>query len=306
MNLSTLRPWLLAAAICLVSIAAAQAQQLSVVREGDTIIAMQGSLVASKYNEVTGESAQFIYISGLLWQAAYSDGTVSTYSYDTDGKLLRIETRKFVSDKDGKLVPTSMAGISQQAVYAGDKLIALASSNGSRLTMDPRLAQRGDTVMRVTPPKGRSVKLSPQTAAERKKSFNHRLIAIHGWETKPADWECTKTPEGEDVCVGRAPPPDATPYDPAPPRNDAPPENGGEEIGGDGDGNEEAAYQPVSAEIPPHLPNRKSCYMAAYNTYRIMLYQVCTIPRDPSRCQAIAFMQYKEHVEACTIAFPPG
>ena len=231
MNFSTLRQGLIAAVVCLVSIAGAVAEPVTVTKEGDTTIAMQGGLVASKFNEVTGESSQYFYISGLLWQAAYSDGTVNGYFYDADGKLLRIETRKYVRGRDGQLQSTSVAGTTQQAVYEGDKLVALVSSTGARLAIDPSLAQSGDIVMQVKPAKGRVAKLSGPTAAEKKKSFNHRMLAIRGWEARPAEWECTRTPEGEDICIGRGPggggggP--APPYEPGPQPDKPPPGHGG-------------------------------------------------------------------------------
>jgi YD repeat-containing protein len=316
----TLRRALIAAIVVLAAHAgAAQAGELRVVKDGDTFMAMDGALVIAAYKQDGSQSSHYTYISGLLWQAASSDGSVSTYSYDKDGKLLRITTRTYARDRAGKSVPVSMAGTTQQAVYAGDKLIALASSTGKRLVMAPGLAQRGDMAMRIKSGARRAARVAPPTAAQRAASYNYRMIAISGWELQDSDWECEKTPEDEDVCTGRGerpprdyeqPPPEGggggggggggAPYDPGPPPSENPPDNGGE-VGGGGEGGDASASNP---QIPTNLPTRESCDAAAYNTYWIMMNQVCKVPKDRQFCEAQAFIIYEDQRAECAAMYP--
>lgn len=312
MILYAFRRWLLAAVISLLAMTGAQANQFTVVRDGDTLIVLERNLVVAKYNETTGEAVGYAYLSGFLWRAAYSDGTVITYVYDAQGRLLRIDTNKYVRDRQGQMTPTSVAGTTQQAIYEGDRLVALVSSTGARLAIDPKLAQPGDVVMQVKAARGRAAKLSAPTAGDKKKSFNHRMMAIHGWETRPAEWECSKTPEGEDICIGRGPggggggP--APPYEPGPQPDKPPPGHGGgggdEGIGGGG-GDDGYVYVGSVHEIPPNLPTRASCMVAAINTYWIMIRQFCPYVRDPGSCQAQAFTIFEEQKQDCIRLFPP-
>ena len=113
----TLRRGLFAAIISLAThFSAAQAGEVKVVKDGDTLIAMDGKQIMAKYNENTGQASHDTYINGLIWHIASSDRTVSSFSYDKEGKLLRIETTTYTTDRSGKRVPTSMAGTTQQAI----------------------------------------------------------------------------------------------------------------------------------------------------------------------------------------------
>lgn len=299
MQLSTLRRGLLAAILGLAAhFGAAQAGEVKVVKDGDTFMAMDGSLLLARYKEDGSESSHYTYISGLLWQAASSDGTVSTYSYDADGKLLGITTRRYAPDRAGNMVPASVAGTSQKAVYAGGRLVALASSTGKRLGMVPGGA--GELVLRIKRGPGKAAR--PGYAADkarRVKDFNYLLIGINNWDIRPAEWECTKTPEGEDICTGRPPPADP-PYDPGPPENETPPDdNAG---GGGGPGGSDGAAS--NAQIPTNLPTKASCDAAAYNTYWIMINQVCKFPKNRASCEAQAFAIYEEQRAECAAMYP--
>lgn len=302
MRRSLLRRGLLAALLGLAACCgAAMAGQVTVVRHGGTYMAMDGDLLIARYREDGSESTHYTYISGLLWQAASSDGTVSTYRYDADGRLLDITTRSYARDRAGRMMPASVAGTSQQAIYAGGKLVALASSTGKRIGLGT--AMPGDAVLGLTPRAGKPA-VTP-SGRERLKAFNYLLIGLHNWDLRPADWDCTKTPEGEDICTGH-PPPSDPPYDPGPPPNETPPDHGGGEVGGGGGGEvgsgaDGAASNP---QIPTNLPTRASCDAAAHNTYWIMINQVCKFPKNRASCEAQAFLIYEQQRAECAALYP--
>jgi YD repeat-containing protein len=298
MTFSALRRGLAVALLGLAAhLGAAQAAEVKTIKQGDWIMAMDGERLISRFNEVTNESNQYFYISGLIWQASSSNGTVTTYSYDADGKLLRIETTRYTKDRDGKPVPTSVTGTNQQAIYAGKTLVALASSTGKRLAFGQ--AQAGEAVVRVKSKGSKIGQMSKApTKASRVKDFNNLLIGIGNWDIRPADWDCLIAPDGNTICTGHPPP--AEPYDPGPPPIDTPPSDGGGEVGGGGGGDAGA----TNPQIPTDLPTRESCYAAAHNTYWIMMNQVCKFPKNRKSCEANAFLIFEDQMAECTAKYP--
>lgn len=243
-------------------------------------MAMDGSRVLARMT--ARGTTVFTYDRGRIAKAIHSDGRVTTYHY-TNGMLDRIALSN---------------GTVQTPIYEQGELAVIASTSGKRLGLSAR-ARHVDRVARARGKK----RAGPLTAAQSPslaslpdspqaiRLLNQKLIAIENWEA--ADWECTLTPEGEQICVGRE---DRErddggadgsqrdgPYYEIP---EAPPPEG-EPSGGS------------SGYIRPDLDTLESCLAAANYTWVVMRYQFCPIVKNQELCLKQNYRLYEQLQDEC-------
>lgn len=248
-------------------------------------IVMQEDRVIAKFNK-NGEGSHYTYLNGRLWMAGHTAGGVDTYFYKR-GRLSLINSSR---------------GTSQTPLYdERGTLVALASSTGQKLGLAPNAGNVDKVAMKRQSPAGTKAAARSGRAdeAQRIRALNYQLIAIEGWAESPQDWDCSLTPEGETVCVGRGPRGGAPyePYHPEPPPEEVPPAA----IGDDGTaGGSEAANPRPRLD----LPTLESCEAAALSTYWIMMNTVCPkMMGDRPNCEARAFLIYEDQRASCRATY---
>lgn len=246
-------------------------------------LAMDGSRVLARMTP--RGTTVFTYERGRIAKALHSDGRITTYHY-TNGMLDRI---------------TLSNGTVQTPIYEQGELAVIASTSGKRLGLSAR-ARNVDRVAR-TPRRQRGGLAAPALSPapsnpdspQAIRLLNQKLIAIENWEA--ADWECTLTPEGEQICVGRE---DRE-------RDDGNNDSSGDDNQRDGPYYEIPEAPPPEGEpsgggsgyIRPDLDTLESCLAAANYTWVVMRYQFCPIVKNQELCLKQNYRLYEQLQDEC-------
>lgn len=226
---------------------------------------------------------------GQLLLAAGPNGFTARYHYEND----RLERITFADGRE------------HTAVYDGERLAAIDSSTGKRLGISPG-ADKADRVMSTQRKQdasltaGRSVAVAPGDPA----ALNRVLVAAGDWENSTDEWECVEGPQGEIVCIGRAPGTGGggdSPFDGAP--MPEPPGPGSSEPGGEATGGGQPEPR-ADDRIPPDLETQESCIQAAINTYEIMIRDICKYVTNKDTCSLDSYRLMLELIAACKITYP--
>jgi hypothetical protein len=235
----------------------------------------------------------FLYRQGRLSRISHSDGRSTTYHY-RDGQLDHIAFSE---------------GTVQKAIHEGGRLLLIESSSGRKLglaadagAVDKMLAPAVGKDGTALPRRSAPVSQQKATPAQRIHAMNQTLIAIEGWEA--TEWECSLTPEGEQICTGRGGggQDDGGGYHPGHPGDWGPGDSPGEaDPGGGGNGGSGGGG---ADPIRPDLPTRASCYQAAYNTWVIMRDQFCPMVLNQQVCLQNNYQLFLDLRTECEATYP--
>jgi hypothetical protein len=264
-----------------------QGPPLQLVITADGMMTMQGNTLLAKTTK-HGTSI-YRYQKGRLTRISRSDGSFVRYHY-VDGKLDHIAystgaVHKPVYDRGILSMLESSSG-KKLGLHAGAKAVD-KSVAGRRTGQAGTLGTLGSVAAALAPP-------SPAQAT----ALNKMLIAIENWET--AGWECSVTPEGEQICIGRPDKDDREDEvdDYERPVIDMPetPPPGGEEPNGSGSDGWEFLRR--------DLDTRESCLAAAEYTWLVMRYQFCPLVRNQETCLKQNYRLYEDLKANCRATFP--
>ncbi len=243
-------------------------------------LAMDGSRVLARMTP--RGTTVYTYDRGRISKAIHSDGRSTSYHY-TNGMLDRI---------------TLSNGTVQTPIYEQGELSMIASTSGKRLGLSPR-ARNVDRVVRSSrklrgglPAPASAATLSNPNSPLAIKTLNQKLIAIQDWEA--ADWECTLTPEGEQICIGRENRERDNDSDAGHDEGDRPYYDVPEAPPPDSEPNGSG-----SGYIRPDLDTLESCLAAANYTWVVMRYQFCPLVKNQEICLKQNYRLYEELQDAC-------